>query len=442
MGAGGTMDEADLETAAAFCRLVAAKDLLAYLGVPRGSSPDGCLAALVERRRHLQGMQANPKFKDSAKALIVGFGALQRVLSDPDAYVSRVDEAGERAKLPLLHLAIDAALADGTLTRDEEAFLRRSAVDIGFTPETYERVLRDRAAEKRVSIEFSPAAAAPAWVAPAVVPVTASTELAGAGAGYPWWDAAFTRMLLDVIPGGPGDVVDVYCRTGLSALTILPARRQLSWVGVDRSQERLESARAQVASLGGRVALVVGEPHALPVPDASVDVVIAIRALANAPDTRTILAEIRRVLRPGGRAIVAEPDGFSESFVFAGHLATYNRAFLDLQRAIDDTLRGHPLGRPSVALGPELFRRLTHAGLRPTSVAVHGSHSLRSRPFSVFSRQLRRYPEQLARAAGLPDDAPALEAVYAALDAILIRGDAEGLSGQTLPIYLAVALKD
>jgi len=58
--------------------------------------------------------------------------------------------------------------------------------------------------------------------------------------------------------------------------------------------------------MGGRVALVEGDALALPLADASVDVVSIAFGLRNLPDYEAGVREMARVLRPGGRLVVLE----------------------------------------------------------------------------------------------------------------------------------------
>ena len=62
-----------------------------------------------------------------------------------------------------------------------------------------------------------------------------------------------------------------------------------------------------LAALGlGQAGAVVAFAEALPLPDAAVDCVVANGILNLSPDRSAILAEVARVLRPGGRFILAE----------------------------------------------------------------------------------------------------------------------------------------
>jgi SAM-dependent methyltransferase len=74
-------------------------------------------------------------------------------------------------------------------------------------------------------------------------------------------------------------------------------------VGIDLSETAVRLARANLAQHGGRPAVLVGDGAALPVPDATFDVVYAHGVLQYAANPRGIVDEARRVLRPGGTAI-------------------------------------------------------------------------------------------------------------------------------------------
>ena len=443
--------ERDLSVAEDFCKLVQTDDLFDYLGLPKSATAEESKAALTKKRKYMQGMQGNPKFKDSARFLIKNYRVLERVLDDPAAHLAAAQRAREQAKLPMLEFALSGVLADGVLSTEEESWLRTAAIDLGISEDTYERVLEEFAEKANVEVPRAVRRSGPEVQGEsiAVSPEAAETARFRAAEGHGWWDAAFTRLLLEGIPGGPGEMVDVYCRTGLSASTLLPERPQLTWLGVDRSKERLQVARQELAlqseRMLERVTLTSGEPHTLPIGDASVDYVLAIRALAHQPDTRPFFTEAMRVLRPGGRLLVAEPDGFSETFHFDGHLVRYNAAFRALCVAADEHLaRGaDPVGRPGLSIGSTLFVRMQAVGLTPSRVVVHASNNLSPRPFGRVARRLRKYPQAVARAVGL-DKSKELAAVIEAVEELEahIPADRVGMSGHVLPMLLAVGEKE
>jgi ubiquinone/menaquinone biosynthesis C-methylase UbiE len=98
-----------------------------------------------------------------------------------------------------------------------------------------------------------------------------------------------------VCHGAAGNVLEVGIGTGLN-LDSYPA--DVSITGVDLSPEMLDHARRRAATSGRAVSLHVG--------DASFDTVVCTFALCAIPDHRRAIAEMWRVLRPGGRLRLAD----------------------------------------------------------------------------------------------------------------------------------------
>jgi ubiquinone/menaquinone biosynthesis C-methylase UbiE len=97
-------------------------------------------------------------------------------------------------------------------------------------------------------------------------------------------------------------VVDVGCGAGfdtiLAAEQVGPTGRV---IGVDMTPEMLAKARRTVDELGlDHVEIREGLAEQLPVDDGWADVVISNGVINLCPDKATVLAEIHRVLRPGG----------------------------------------------------------------------------------------------------------------------------------------------
>jgi ubiquinone/menaquinone biosynthesis C-methylase UbiE len=106
-----------------------------------------------------------------------------------------------------------------------------------------------------------------------------------------------------VCRGAAGDVLEVGIGTGLN-LGHYPAAGTLT--GVDLSPEMLEHARRRAAAGGRPVTLRVGDAHHLEFPDHSFDTVVCTFALCAIPDERRAVAEMWRVLRPGGQLRLAD----------------------------------------------------------------------------------------------------------------------------------------
>lgn len=100
-------------------------------------------------------------------------------------------------------------------------------------------------------------------------------------------------------------VLDVGTGTGILALEL--ARLGCRVVAVDRSKAMLDAARAKLAAEGVTdVELREGDAAALPLEDASVDAAFAHMVLQYLPSPADALAEMARVVRPGGRVVVID----------------------------------------------------------------------------------------------------------------------------------------
>ncbi|GLV59290.1 ubiquinone/menaquinone biosynthesis methyltransferase [Dictyobacter sp. S3.2.2.5] len=75
---------------------------------------------------------------------------------------------------------------------------------------------------------------------------------------------------------------------------------------IELSLSMLEVTRQRARDLKRQVELVNGDAQALPFPDQSFDTVVCTLALCTIPDERKAVAEVWRVLRPGGRFIALE----------------------------------------------------------------------------------------------------------------------------------------
>lgn len=79
-------------------------------------------------------------------------------------------------------------------------------------------------------------------------------------------------------------------------------------VGIDVEEQLVTAARALIAGKGlnSRIRFELVEPGALPFADASFDLVFSKDAMVHVPDKAALYAEVLRVLRPGGRFVVAD----------------------------------------------------------------------------------------------------------------------------------------
>ena len=138
----------------------------------------------------------------------------------------------------------------------------------------------------------------------------------------------------------PGDrLLDLGCGGGRHAFEALRLGARV--VALDADAAEVKDAAALLEALmeqgeSGTGAATVGDALALPFPDASFDRVIAAEVLEHIPADRAAMAELTRVLRPGGTMAVTVPRWFPELINWAlsddyhsvpgGHIRIYRRS--------------------------------------------------------------------------------------------------------------------
>jgi ubiquinone/menaquinone biosynthesis C-methylase UbiE len=120
---------------------------------------------------------------------------------------------------------------------------------------------------------------------------------------------SYKRETFDLMRLGPGShAADLGCGTGEDA------RRMLDIVGPAGGITGFDMSAAMLAEAGARhgdaarLRFVSSSADRLDAPDASFDAIRADRVLTHVPDTDAALREMVRVVKPGGRVVVSEPD--------------------------------------------------------------------------------------------------------------------------------------
>ena len=118
----------------------------------------------------------------------------------------------------------------------------------------------------------------------------------------PWaWERRRALLLAEVEPGQR--VLDLGCGAGRFIAALQDAGADP--VGVEIAEAALERARRNVP---GAELHALAADGAIPLEDASVDLVWCSEVLEHVPDTAGLLSEARRVLRTGGRLLVTTPS--------------------------------------------------------------------------------------------------------------------------------------
>jgi demethylmenaquinone methyltransferase / 2-methoxy-6-polyprenyl-1,4-benzoquinol methylase len=181
------------------------------------------------------------------------------------------------------------------------------------------------------------------------------------------------KRILDVASGTAGVAIDLARRTGARV------------VGLDLTEEMLRQGRAYVAAagLGPRIGLVTGRAEQLPFPDASFDALTFTYLLRYVDDPQATLAELARVVRPGGTMASLEfcvpPSAFWRSWwvlytrlaLPLGGLALGGRPWLRVGRFLGPDITGHYRRYP-VPWTVEAWRRAGFADVGTRHMSLGG----------------------------------------------------------------------
>jgi ubiquinone/menaquinone biosynthesis C-methylase UbiE len=112
------------------------------------------------------------------------------------------------------------------------------------------------------------------------------------------------RQVTELLPGG-GEILEVAPGPGYLSVALAKAGAY-TVTGLDISETFVELARGNAAEAGVRVDFRHGNASAMPFDGDSFDVVVCCAAFKNFSEPVRALQEMRRVLRPGGRALIVD----------------------------------------------------------------------------------------------------------------------------------------
>jgi len=161
-------------------------------------------------------------------------------------------------------------------------------------------------------------------------------------------------MIEQVTPNDGGVILDV--ASGTAGVAIALAKRTTAKiVGADLTEQMLRRGRRNVAAadLASRITLVTGRAEQLPFPDASFDALTFTYLLRYVDDPQATLAELARVVKPGGRVASLEfavPPSplwraswwlYTRTLLPAGGLLTGGKEWLDVGRFLGPNISAH-----------------------------------------------------------------------------------------------------
>jgi len=212
-------------------------------------------------------------------------------------------------------------------------------------------------------------------------------------------------------------VLDVACGTGVVARRAAHAVGPSGAVtGLDLAADMIDVARRAPAPAEPRIEWHVGDAASLPFPDASYDVAVCQMGLMFMADKEAAVAEMRRVLAAGGRAVVVTPGAIQPPFeimerAIVEHIGADLGAFVRLVFSMYD---------PGAVAG-----LLRHAGLDDVSASVT-TVELRLPPPKEFLWQYINITPMAPIVAAAPEEAKA------ALERVVLQGWAPFVTGGRL----------
>ncbi len=202
-----------------------------------------------------------------------------------------------------------------------------------------------------------------------------------------WWtnEIRWVRTLRNLVPARLAyfdqfidwtgkEVLDLGCAGGFMAEAIYDRGARVS--GIDPSSAAIAAARAHAALTDRNIRYDVGAGETLNLPDNSFDVVVCVDVLEHVSDVQRVLAEVARVLRPGGLLLF--------DTINRNEFATFVAVTL-----AENILRLLPPGThdPALFIRPsELRKTLASVGFSVGGIAGLGPRGINRRGDLIFGR--------------------------------------------------------
>lgn len=214
------------------------------------------------------------------------------------------------------------------------------------------------------------------------------------GGNAPLWRTATVKA----IAPEPGErVLDIACGTGTSTAAI--ARRGARVVGVDFSPGMIAEARRRHPELDFHA----GDAQALPFGDDEFDAVTVSFGLRNFADPHAALAEMYRVLRPGGRVVITEFSTPPVAIVRATYSGYLRRVLPAIAKRTSSNPEAYAYLGESIEAWPDQvalsgwlraagFTRVAHRNLTAGIVAMHRGRKPSDETILAATARRRRKP--------------------------------------------------
>jgi ubiquinone/menaquinone biosynthesis C-methylase UbiE len=142
------------------------------------------------------------------------------------------------------------------------------------------------------------------------------------------------RLIGEPLPQG-GSLLDVGCGQGKSFRLLRDAFQPTRMLGLDADPHSVSLSEAEASREGMRVEVLTADCAAIPLPDASIDIVFCHQTFHHLVEQERALAEIWRVLTPGGLLLFAES---TKAYIDTWVIRWFFRHPMDVQKSAEEYL--------------------------------------------------------------------------------------------------------
>lgn len=236
-----------------------------------------------------------------------------------------------------------------------------------------------------------------------------------------WWTPAWSAWVNNHLHCEPGDrLVHVGCGNGEVDVALALATPGLEVVSLDRVTDRVRHTRDLAGDVGVTLRCVVGDLRALPLAEHRFDAVVCLAVLQHLEYPEQAAGALARLVRPGGRILILEPDHASRLWYSTSNAGM--NAFGVARRLFT---RCHHERSPDTPprLGLHVATWLRTAGLEPLSVETVPVADARLGAPAPGAWDVREAAVARLRAMGRPDERAELDELAAALHAYRVEAD-------------------
>lgn len=119
------------------------------------------------------------------------------------------------------------------------------------------------------------------------------------------WHTTKLQQILSLLPKNSRKILDIGCSSAVLTAAIAKARPRAQVTGLDSYKRAIDFARQKHPHLQ----FVVADAHKLPFKKQSFDLILCTETLEHVTDPKSVLSQIKRVLKPRGHAIISMDSG-------------------------------------------------------------------------------------------------------------------------------------